>query len=59
MDSPQKAVLEGNAIVFLDGLDLAFSDRELSVPTAKFPILSRQYGNCRSVISSRPGSFED
>ena len=51
------ALLEGKAIILLDGLDLLSSTDNFS-PYDEISDFFSEYSNCRIVISSRPGFFE-
>mgnify|MGYP000968892305 CR=1 FL=1 len=52
-----KTMLEGKAIIFLDGFDLLSPTDEFH-PYDKISNFITDYNNCRFVISSRPGFFE-
>ena len=52
-----KTILEGKAIILLDGFDLLSPTDEFH-PYDKISNFITDYNNCRFVISSRPGFFE-
>lgn len=52
-----KALLEGKAIILLDGLDL-LSSTESFFPYDEISNFISEYSNCRFIVSSRPGFFE-
>ncbi|HEY3360572.1 MAG TPA: HEAT repeat domain-containing protein [Methanosarcina sp.] len=51
-----KALLEEEAIIFLDGFDLLSSTENFS-PHEEIKNFIAEYSNCRFIVSSRPGFF--
>ncbi len=52
-----KALLEGSAIILLDGFDL-LSSTENFFPNDEISNFISEYSNCKFIVSSRPGFFE-